>query len=72
MIKKEEEKIFSLTYRNSKWSSCKVIYEGGLPNNEEMHKYFPIYDEAFIHICNCSIKHFFIYEENLIVFFISA
>ncbi len=41
---------------------------------EEMRYYFPIYEEAVIHIwlCNCSILNFLIYEENLIFFFISA
>jgi hypothetical protein len=31
--------------------------------NEEMRKYFPIYEEAVSH-CNCSIPNFLIYEEN--------
>jgi hypothetical protein len=40
----------------------------------EMHKYFPIYEEAVSHIwlCNCSILSLIIYEENMIFFFISA
>ncbi len=41
---------------------------------EEMHKYLTIYEKAVSHIwlCNCSILHFLIYEENLIFFFISV
>ncbi len=59
----------------SAWSSCKVINEEGLPNTyEEMRKYFPIYEEAVIHIllCNCSTLNFLIYEKNSIFFFISV
>ena len=46
----------------------------GLLIYEEMRKYFPIYEEAPIHIwlCNCSILNFLIYEENSIFFFISV
>jgi hypothetical protein len=42
--------------------------------NEEMFKYFPIYEEAISHIylCNCIIPNFFIYEENLIFFFFTV
>ncbi len=49
----------------------------GIYNNDKkenkMRKYFPIYEEAVSHIrlCNCSTLNFFIYEENLIFFFIS-
>jgi hypothetical protein len=41
---------------------------------EKMRKYFPIYEEAVIHIwlCNFSILNFLKYEENLIFFFISV
>ncbi len=41
---------------------------------EEMRKYLLIYEEAVIHIwlCNCSILNFLIYDENFILFFISA
>jgi hypothetical protein len=42
---------------------------------EEMWKYFPIYEEeavSHLWLCNCSILNFLIYEENLIVFFISV
>jgi hypothetical protein len=40
----------------------------------EMRQYFPIYEEAISHIglCNCSISEFPLYEENLILFFISV
>ncbi len=39
-----------------------------------MRKYFPIYEQAVSHIwlCNCSILNYFIYEENVIFFFISV
>jgi hypothetical protein len=39
-----------------------------------MCKYFPIYEEAVNHIwlCSCSILNFLIYEDNLIIFFISV
>jgi hypothetical protein len=49
------------------------LYEEGLPNTvyEEMRKYFPIYEEAG-RLCNCSMLNFLIYEENFILFFISA
>jgi hypothetical protein len=48
-IKKEN---FPHISGNSEWSSCKVIYEEGLPNimYEEMRKYFPIYGGAVSHI----------------------
>ncbi len=43
---------------------------------EETCKYFPIYEEAIsiwrIWRCNFSILNFLIYEENLIIFFISV
>ncbi len=41
---------------------------------EEMRKFFPIFEEAVRHIwlCNFSILNFLTYEENLILFFISA
>jgi hypothetical protein len=35
---KKENKIFLI--RNSDRIGCKVIYEEGLPNYEEIHKYF--------------------------------
>ncbi len=37
-----------------------------------MCKYFPIYEEAVSHICNCSIMNYLIYQKNLIFFFISV
>ncbi len=47
---KKENQIF-LTYKeNLDWSSCKVIYEEGLPVYEEMRKYLTIYEEAVSHI----------------------
>jgi hypothetical protein len=36
---------------NLAWSSCKFIYEEGLPNIEEMCKYFPMYEEAVSNTC---------------------
>jgi hypothetical protein len=46
----------------------------GFPNLWEMRKYLTIYEEAVSHLslCNCSILNFLIYEENFILFFISA
>jgi hypothetical protein len=53
---KKENQIFLICKEiqiHSEWSSCKAKYEEGFPNemrNEEMRKYFPIYEEAVIHI----------------------
>jgi hypothetical protein len=43
----------------------------GFLTYEEMRKYFPIYEES-VRLCNCSTVNFLIYEENLIIFFISV
>jgi hypothetical protein len=48
LIKKKRK--FS-SYTRVEWSSCKVIYEEGLPNiiiYEEMRKFYPKYEEAVI------------------------
>ena len=48
---KKENQIFPHIKGNSERSSCKVIYEEGLPNiYEEMRKYFTIYVEIVSHI----------------------
>jgi hypothetical protein len=48
---KKENKIFLIYRKIQKWSSCKVMYEEGLPNiYEEIRKYFPRYEEAVSHI----------------------
>ncbi len=40
--------------------------------NEEMRKYFPIYEEAVSHICNCSILNFLYLWEKIDFLFISV
>ncbi len=73
---KKENQIFLIYKENSEWSSCKVIYEEGLPNiwGNAQIQYFSIYEEAVSDIwhCNCSILNFLIYEENFIFFFIAV
>jgi hypothetical protein len=73
---KKERKKFPHIQGNSEWSSCKVIYEEGLPNiwgNAQifLHIWGGRYSYC-IWLCNCSILNFLIYEENLTFFFISV
>ncbi len=58
---------FTSYIRNSEWSSCKVIYEEGLPN---IWGNAQIFKEAVGHIwlCNWSILNFLIYQENFLFY----
>ena len=50
-------------------SGAKSYMRKGFLIYEEMHKYFPIYEEVVS--CNSSILNFLIHEENLFFFFLS-
>ncbi len=69
---KKENQIFLIYKEIQNGAVAKSYMRKGF--NEEMRKYFLIYEEAISHIwlCNCSILNFLIYEENLIFFFISV
>ncbi len=65
-IDEKENEIF-LTYKQFlSGAVAKSYMRKGFLKYEEMHKYFPIYEEAVSHIwlCNCSILNILIYEEN--------
>jgi hypothetical protein len=53
---------------------AKSCMTNGLLIYVEIFAHFFIYKEALLHIrlCNCSILNFLMYEENLILFFISV
>ncbi len=74
LIKKKIK--FSSYIRKFEWSSCKVIYEEGLPHIWDNAQIFPhtVYEEAVSHIwlCNCSTLNFLIYEGNFVFFVISV
>jgi hypothetical protein len=63
---KKENQIF-LIYKEIQSGADAIYVRKGFLIYEEMHKYFPIYEEAGCHIClcNCSTLNFIIYEENL-------
>ncbi len=71
---KNQNKIFLIFKEIQSGAVAKSYMKKGFLIYEEMRKYIPIYEEAISHIwlCNCSVLHFPIYEENLIFFFISA
>ncbi len=73
LIKKRKE-IFLIYKEIQSGVVAKSYMRKGLLIYEEMRKYFPIYEEAVSHVWlfNCSIPNFLIYEENFILFFISA
>jgi hypothetical protein len=69
---KKENKIFLIYKEIQSGAVAKsCIRKGFLILYEEMRKYFPIYS-MLVRLCNCSILNFSIYEENLIIFFISV
>ncbi len=71
---KKEKKIF-LKYKEIQSGAIEKSYmRKGFLIYDEMHKYLHIYEEAVSHLwlCDCSILHFLIYEENLIFCFISV
>ncbi len=71
---KKENQIFLIYKEIQSGAVAKLYMRKGFLIYEEMRKYFPVYEEAVFHIwlCNCSILNFLIYEEKLIVFFISV
>ncbi len=72
---KNKIKFSSYTYKEIQSGAvAKSHMRKGFLIYEVLRKYFPIYEEAVSHIwlCNCSILNFPIYEENFILFFISA
>jgi hypothetical protein len=71
---KKENQIFLIYKEILSGAVAKSYMRKGFPIYEEMRKYYPIYEEAVRHIllCNCSTLNFLLYEENLIIFFISV
>ncbi len=71
---KKENQIFLICKEIQSKAVAKSCMRKSFLIYEEMRKYFPIYEEAVSHIwlCNCSTLNFLIYEENLVLFFISV
>jgi hypothetical protein len=71
---KKENQIFLIFKEIQSGAVEKWYMRKGFLIDEEMRKYFTIYEKAVSHIwlCNCSIVNFLIYEVNLILFFISV
>ncbi len=71
---KKENQVFLIYKEIQSGADAKSYMRKRFLIYEEMRKYFPIYEEAVCHIwlCNCSTLNFLTYEENFILFFISA
>ncbi len=71
---KKENQIFLLYEEIQSGAVSKSNMRKGFLIYEEMRKYFPTYEEAVSHtwLYNCFILKILIYEENLIIFFISV
>ncbi len=71
---KKENWIFLIYKEIQSGAVAKSYMRKGFLIDEEMRNFFPVNEEAVCHLwlCNCSIVNFLIYEENLIIFFISV